>query len=295
MNEFKNYHPVINFVYFAFVFAFSMYFMHPACLVISFISGFTYSVILNGKSILKFNILYLLPTAVIAILINPMFNHEGMTILCYLPNDNPLTLESILYGVASVGMIVCIICHFTCFNKVMTSDKFIYLLGKTIPSLSLVLSMTFRFVPRFTEQFKKVKNAQCYIGRGAREKNFLRQIKFNLQVLSIMITWSLENAIDTADSMKSRGYGLLGRTFFSDYKFTKRDFNILTAMFCLIIYILVGGLTKGIFFRYFPSLKGVDVSPYSISILSAYLLFCFIPVIIEITEELRWKKLRLKI
>ena len=33
------------------------------------------------------------------VLVNPVFNHEGMTILTYFPWDNPLTLESIVYGI----------------------------------------------------------------------------------------------------------------------------------------------------------------------------------------------------
>ena len=36
-----------------------------------------------------------------AALINPAFNHEGATLLTYLPSGNPLTLESILYGLAA--------------------------------------------------------------------------------------------------------------------------------------------------------------------------------------------------
>ena len=35
-----------------------------------------------------------------------------------------------------------------------------------------------------------------------------------ITILSIMVTWCLENAIETADSMKSRGCGLPGRSAF---------------------------------------------------------------------------------
>ena len=53
-----------------------------------------------------------------------------------------------------------------------------------------------------------------------------------VKILSIMITWSLENAIETADSMKSRGHGLKGRTSYSLYKFDKRD----AIMLCAILF-----------------------------------------------------------
>ena len=42
--------------------------------------------------------------------------------------------------------------------------------------------------------------------------SLLQRLKNAITILSIMVTWALENAIETADSMKSRGYGLPGRT-----------------------------------------------------------------------------------
>ena len=52
-----------------------------------------------------------------------------------------------LYGLASAALLSATLLWFTCYNTVMTSDKFIYLFGRVIPALSLVLSMTMRFVP----------------------------------------------------------------------------------------------------------------------------------------------------
>lgn len=61
-------------------------------------------------------------------------------------------------------MMVTVITWFSCCNVVMTSDKFVYLFGKLIPALSLILSMTLRFVPRFTAQIKVVTQAQRCVG-----------------------------------------------------------------------------------------------------------------------------------
>ena len=205
MNEFKTYHPIVNFTYFVFVIGFSMFFMHPVCLLISIVSGFTYSVMLNGRKTIKKKSSYMIPMLIIMGLVNPAFNHEGLTIIKYLPGGNPLTLESIVYGLCAAIMIVSVICHFSCYNEVMTSDKFIYLFGKIIPAMSLIISMTLRFVPKFSEQLKVVINAQVCMGRDISSGNIIKRAKHGLNILSIMITWSLENAIETADSMKSRG------------------------------------------------------------------------------------------
>ena len=85
-DSFSTYHPLINFLYFTLVLVFSMFFMHPVCLAISLSCAFTYSIYLNGKKAVKFNLKYLLPMLIVAALVNPAFNHEGVTILTYLRN-----------------------------------------------------------------------------------------------------------------------------------------------------------------------------------------------------------------
>lgn len=75
-------------------------------------------------------------------------------------NDNPVTLEAILYGAGVSVMLIGIMFWCKCYNQVMTSDKFVYLFGKAIPKLSLVLSMALRFIPVFKSQMKKISQVQ---------------------------------------------------------------------------------------------------------------------------------------
>ena len=289
MNEFKKYHPIVNFVYFVFVIGFSCFLMHPVCLCISLISGFIYSVVLKGKKQVIKNLIYMLPMLLMMALINPAFNHEGVTVIEYLPSGNPLTLESVIYGLCAATMIVSVICHFSCYNEVMTSDKFIYLFGKIIPSMSLIISMTLRFVPKFASQLKVVTNAQRCMGRDVSNGGVVKRARNGLNILSIMTTWSLENAIETADSMKSRGYGIPGRTAFSIFTFDKRDKKSLVCILLLGIYTLVGSLVGETSFSFFPSMKMAETSVFGISVFVAYLLLCVCPVIIELWEVRKWK------
>lgn len=295
MNEFKSYHPVVVFAYFAAVIGMSMFVMHPICMTISFASGFAYSIMLGGRKSLKFNLVCLIPMIIITALINPAFNHKGITIIGYLPTGNPLTAEAIAYGIAAAVMLVSVICHFSCFNKLMTSDKFMYLFGKLMPALSLLLSMALRFIPKFKTQIKAVSDAQKCVGKDAAEGNIIKRAKNGVKILSIMLTWSLENAIDTADSMKSRGYGLPHRTAFSNFKLDSRDITALAVILALVVYILLGAARGGLYFRYFPSLKGAELTAYGMSVMTVYALLFMLPVIIEIKEGLRWKKLKSRI
>lgn len=294
-DAFSTYHPLVNFLYFGFVFAFSMVFMHPVCLGISLTCGIIYSISLKGKKAVKFNFAFLLPVMLVTALINPAFNHEGATLLTYLPTGNPLTFESIAYGIAASAMLSAVICWFSCYNEIMTSDKFVYLFGRVIPSLSLVLSMALRFVPKFKAQIKVVSNAQKCIGRDVSDGGIFERSRHGITILSIMVTWALENAIETADSMRSRGYGLPGRTAFSIYRFDNRDKKALITIALLGSYVLLGGILGGLKWRYFPTIKGSTSGIYTISLWISYMGLCLVPVIVNRQEERQWNATQLKI
>ena len=266
--------------------------MHPVSLIVSLTSALTYAIYLNGQKAVRFSLAALLPMMLMAALVNPIFNHEGMTILTYLPTGNPLTLESIAYGLASALMLASVITWFSCYTAVMTSDKFVYLFGRVIPALSLVLSMTLRFVPKFKAQFKVVAQAQACVGRDTSDGTLLRRLKNAITILSIMVTWSLENAIETADSMKSRGYGLPGRTAFSIYRFDDRDKMALAWLMFCGFYIVAGWMAGGLKWQYYPIVKGALTGAFPISFQLVYLALCLTPVILNASEDRKWRELR---
>ena len=155
--------------------------------------------------------------------------------------------------------------------------------------------MTLRFVPRFSAQLKVVANAQRCMGRDVSNGSIIKRAKHGLSILSIMTTWALENAIDTADSMKSRGYGHPGRTAFSIFNFDKRDRKAFLYIMVFGIYTLIGSLSGGMYFRYFPSIRANDVSVFGLSVFVAYGALCMCPILIEIWEVSKWKAIESKI
>ena len=294
-DTFSTFHPLVNVFYFVLVLGFSMFFTHPVCLAISLVCAFSYAIYLGGKKTIRFSLIALLPMLIITMLLNPAFNHEGGTILTYLPDGNPLTLESILYGAVSAVILISVISWFSCYNFVMTSDKFVYLFGRIIPALSLILSMSLRFVPRFKAQLKVISNAQRCVGRDVSNGSIFKRIRHGIHILSIMITWALENAIDTADSMKCRGYGLPGRTAFSIFAMNNRDKYALIYLLVCGTYIITGAFLGGLYFRYFPTLKGSGTAFYSVTLFAVYFALCILPLIINIKDNIKWKSIQSKI
>lgn len=286
---FSGYHPAISLLYFVLVIGLTMFLNHPVCLGISLVGALAYALYLKGKKAARFNLVYMLPLLVITALLNPAFSHQGATILAYLPSGNPLTLESILYGIHAAFLLIAVISWFSCFNAVMTSDKFVYLFGRVIPALSLVLSMSLRFIPRFAAQLGVITKAQKCIGRDASSGGLLRRAKHGIRILSILVTWALENAIDTADSMKARGYGLPGRTAFSLYRFDRRDKGALLFLILCGGGVLAGALAGKLRFVYMPVLFGAAFDLWQAGIFLLYLTLCGMPVILNGKEALQWK------
>ena len=288
---FSDYHPFINFLYFALVIGFSLVLAHPLAQGIALVCAIAYSVSATGKKSVLFLLRYCLPMVLLTAFINPAFNHEGTTTLLYFGNGNPLTLESILYGFSAGAMLVTLLLWFASFNRVMTSDKFIYLFGKVIPALSLVLSMSLRFVPKFKTQMATVAEAQRSIGRDVSSGSLWSRTKTAIVIFSIMITWALENAIETADSMKSRGYGLKGRSAFSIYRFDERDkYTCIWFSFCGA-FLLVGMMRMAFGFRYFPNIRYAPLDMTTIPFYGVYFALCITPVILNWKEERKWKTL----
>ncbi len=293
-DEFSRFHPTVNFLYFAAVIVFAAIYMSPPLVAISLAAALIYSIYMGGAGSLKFSMLIILPIGLFAALINIAFNHNGMTVLTYLPTGNPITLESIVYGLCAAALLADVILWFFCFNKVITSDKFIYLFGRMIPSLSLVLSMILRFIPRFRQQHRSVVTAQKSLVKAGGKNGVISKIKHGANVFSIMLTWSLENAIITADSMNSRGYGLKGRTAFSRYRFYLRDGVVLIVLAALIaaqIFLTALGCARVDFYPYYS----LSVTPVSIAGYICYALLCVTPMIINLTEDIKWNYFRSRI
>lgn len=294
-SEFESYHPLVNFIYFAAAIGFSMVCMNPVFLFISLFCALLYGTLLGNKNKTKKNLSYMLFLVLFMAVLNPLFNHRGATILTYLPDGNPLTLESIVYGIASAVMVVATICWFSCFSYVFTSDKLMHIFGRILPSFSLIFSMTLRFVPRFIQQVKQINLANKTMGKVSQNSSLKNKIKNGISVISAVLTWSFENSVDTSNSMRARGFGVAERTSFSLFRFCLRDLLFMLTVLSLCAYIIIAMIFEKIEFNYFPYISGAGLTPYSVSVYIAFLFLCLMPVLIELWEVKKWKSLRRKI
>ena len=313
-NGFKDYHPASNLIFFLSVIVFGMLFRHPVTITACFFCALLWYIMLCGRNTVKPFFAFIVPTLIFVIAIGGLTAHYGETQLLTLPDGKPLTLEALVYGFVLGVAAVSIIMWFFCWNEVITADKFMHIFGKILPAAALVISMALRFLPMYKNRLHTIAEAQRGIDMDFKSGKLTQRIKNGVKIISILITWSLENAVETSDSMRARGYGLSGRKNYGKYRFKKRDFVFCSAAALLDIVMAVGYFSGALMCSYNPSIiinpasesKSAfysdtlhftlnPVSPLGAAAMSAFVLMCALPILIKLQEDLKWNRLKLKI
>ncbi len=284
-DEFSRFHPLVNLIFYLVVLGLTMFQMQLGLVLISIFSALAYYFCLKGREGVKY-LLIVSFVFLVSSFINPLFSHRGGTLLFYLFTGNPVTLESIIYGIVSSAIICSMLIWFSTFYQIMGIERFFGAVGKFVPHVALLVSMILRFIPKYMKHYKEVSSVN-----GDEGEKFIRKIKRGSKVFSITTTWALENSIDTADSMKARGFGVRKRTNYSNYKIEKRDIGVMIWIIVLAGIILWASCKDMVFTYYYPYI----VYKGNIFVYILYALLCLTPVFINIREGLRWRRLKSKI
>ena len=291
MISFSDLNPAVITVWFLSVSAIAMFCNHPVITALTMAGSVLFYIIRNKGGHFRSHLFFLLLFLILS-LANPIVSHNGATVL-FVMNDNPVTLESLLYGINSSAMIVGVLYLLRSFTQIMTSEKLLYVTGRLSPKLSMILSMAIRFVPLFSKQGQKVNDTQKVLGLY-KDDNFIDDLKGHLRVFSIVSTWGLENGIITADSMEARGYGTGRRTQMTRFGFTFSDASVLAASLALTALCAAAIAAGKIAFTFYPKPEAADCGILGIVGFAAYALLVFMPLFIETEVKLRWNYLMSK-
>ena len=285
-DEFARFHPLVNLIFYIVVLGITMFQMQLGLVLISLCSALVYFFCLK-KSEGAGYLLVVIGIFFISSLINPLFSHRGNTLLFYLFTGNPVTLESILYGMVSSAIICGMLLWLSTFHQVMEMERLLGAIGKIMPHIALLITMILRFIPKYTKHQKEVSR----YNEAGEERSLTEKIKRGSKIFSITTTWALENSIYTADSMKARGFGVKRRTSYSNYRIEGRDMVVIVWIVVLagcVIRMLQG---EELYTYYYPYM----VNKNNILVYVLYALLCLTPVLINIREEIRWHRLKSKI
>ena len=317
-DEFSRYHPVVNLIFYLLVLGTTMFQMSVGLVFISLFSAVVYYFMLKKTEGLKYCAV-VVGIIIVSAIINPLFSHKGGTLLFYLFTGNPVTLESIIYGLISAIIIGAMLLWFSTFNQVMGVERILGAIGKVLPNVSLLITMIMRFIPQYTRHQRKVSmvnkvNKRNYgekinlLNREKTEKEnviearkkqkkkndidkIIDSIKEGGRTFSITTTWALENSIYTADSMKARGFGTGRRTNYSNYKFQKRDYLLMGWLVILWLVVVFSLEREKVYTYYYPFIQVKN----NVVVYLIYGLLCLTPVLINVKEEIRWLILKSRI
>lgn len=283
-DAFDQFHPLTLFVFLAGCIVLQLCSLHPFMLV----SGIVISQILVSRRVKNRKYLSIVIIGGLLLIIGGIVNaigyHDGLHILFYV-NDTPYTLEAFVAGVHYTALILAVFSWFLVYQIYMTEERFLYLFGRISPTLALTISMICRFVPLLKERYSKIHEANRCM--GAYEKGgWLIYVKQRGKELSTLVSFSLEESVETADSMQARGYGIPERTSFHRFVWMKKDTVV---SICMLLLIVGCALTLGAHVTrvYFYPSYGYKYGKEAIIPVVFYMVLGFMPMITQKVFQLR--------
>lgn len=291
MRYFDSLHPAVAMLYFVLVLVLTLSCMHPALALFSFLGALLFSWKLRGGKAVAGTLKFVLPMMALIAAANPLFNHRGVTML-FMLFDQWITLEAVCYGLVSACQLAAVVMWFTCYQEIMTSDKFLFLFGQAAPAASLLITLTLRLIPQLKQQLKQISQTQEML--KGKPKRLTEKIHTAIRNLSILLTWSMENAVETADSMKARGFGTKRRTTFHLFRFDSRDARCLGVVAVLGGAALIARMYGYGAVEYYPRMTSFILGAGSALQLAAAAGLMFLPCALEYGEGIRWRYYSLK-
>ncbi|MDD4541627.1 MAG: ATP-binding cassette domain-containing protein, partial [Eubacteriales bacterium] len=286
-------HPSLLLLYFLSAVVFSMLTMNPAYLLISFLAALLFNFYLEGAgNTLRF-IRYFIPLHLLITLANALFSGNGLTVLFFIGN-RPVTVESVVYGFSAGLMLLSVLLWFRAYQETVSSDQLLAVGGNRFPVTTLVVGMVLRYVPDTVKHGQTVKMNQNAL-LGAEKLKGKERVSFFVRMTSILMSWSMENALDTSIAMRSKGYPSEHRNNYQRDRFSKYDAIGIIFILLMIAVQIVGYAIGSHSFLYYPYLMTPPDAPslsVRISILIFYAIYLFFPFYLELAEW--WKRQKIK-
>lgn len=296
MNRIAENHPCVDFFYFVCVIFFTVTIKHPIFLLVSLCGAVLLNFSLGNKKAFS-GFMVFAPLFFVLSFLNPFVSHWGETVLfnCFGNPQKPFTFEALCYGFKMALTFLAVSQWFFSYAVIMTSEKFTYLFSRFIPSVSLMLTMIFRFLPSLAKKFEEVKEARFCAGLSSdveKKHDLKKKIREAVQIAGTVFVRELEDGITTAKSMENRKFGAAKRTSYLNFGFYLRD-GILSALYLFCAVFFGYGLAKGNFSAvFYPKLDFAEIKFGANVVFYDFVVFvflCFFPFVQRVFFVFRWK------
>ncbi len=287
---FATLNPFLTLAYLVLVIVFALVVRSPVAQAVGLVGALVSYLSVRGRGGWRL-IAFALAVVIVTAFFNALFNPRGVTVLFTYLGGRTFTVEALALGLSTGVMFATALVWFACMSAIFTSDCFSYVLGRLMPSVTLVLSMSLRLVPLYGRKAHEMQEARRALGAGGgRQGTRSAHLREAGAVASALATWALESSIETADSMRSRGYGLARPTFYQRHPVQALDVFVagtgLVLAACVAASLGAGALD----ITFLPSIEATSFTTLSLVGVLAYAVFSLIPVLVNLMEVLLWQR-----
>ncbi|OQB51298.1 MAG: hypothetical protein BWX97_02306 [Firmicutes bacterium ADurb.Bin146] len=269
-------HPFTLFMYYTALFSCIFILKNPLFMLTLFIACCFLAIYYSGMDKFLKSMKWISAIGAVVLILNVLLVHKGTTVMFYLLY-NPVTREAFVYGIYNMLMLMSVMTAFISFNTLLDSSRFLYLFSNILPKTSFVFDMALRYIPLFKKRATDLSAVQS-VNSSKKEKTIKEKIQSYGMHLKALTTWTLEEGMDTALSLKVKNYGSSKKVHYTRYRYTIRDILLLSifATFTLFIYIAAAIGKTG--FSYYPVTDcalpdGFGLILYMFTVLVIYLPF----------------------
>lgn len=285
--RFERFHPLLTFIYYAGALALFILMLHPLFLLVAFLLIiFTHIWEDRGRALRRW-FFFMLTSGLVIFLLNPVFNERGRHVL-FVIYQHRFTIEAFTYGMMSALSIMGIIALFVSYNEVMTPNKIQFLFSKFLPQFAVLLMLTLRFIPLMKRRAEEMVAIQASKGISALHGRLADRLKTGMLYIQVLLVFSLEEAIQTADSMKTRGYGQGKRSVYEHFSFKKKDWFAGVFLVGLFIGLAYGRYLGFGYLQVYPLLESWHLTLTDGFLLFLEFLYMGFPLIVNIGGSVRW-------
>lgn len=273
-------HASVPAVLFAGVAVLTMLAVQPVLVAVSLAGALLFSLAVRGAAATARGLAWQLPMIALVCLVNPLFSASGSTLLIKL-GPRSVYLESLAYGATMGALMVAVVLWFEGAAAVLTQDRLLALAPRRARALPLLAGMVSQLAPQLLRRSRDVRAslAAC-TAAGARPaaRDALTRTS------SLLLTWSLEESLERADSMRARGWESgRARTCYRPERLRRRDVALLVGIVVLLALAAASAWRLCAGWRFYPRMS----APGPLWAYAAPALLALLPAGAEVAARLR--------
>ncbi len=283
-NVFKTYHPAVAFVFLASALALSMACLHPVFTALSLAGALACSCVCRGGRATLLSLRWVVPLCLVVAAANPFFVASGSTELFRI-GQRAIYAEALAYGLCSGGMFASVFLWFASYSACMDSENSLALFGNALPTITLMVSQVLRLVPQFVSRGRAIADVQDCVSaaapRGKRDEAHGR-----MRVVSVLMGWGMEDALERSDAMRARGYDCgARRTTYARFHMGARDAAVIAAVLVLALASAVCAWSVLSCYSFYPVMSNVGAWWLFVP----YALLMLVPPALWLRDWLDWR------